>query len=124
MTQPYDDLPYRGDYPAHRPSPSENAYLLGTMSRIDHRATLRGVASVRDGGVLALNTWLDEFNPPLVGRAPVQHRLIRLTPRHFDEVLDAFNPQSSSQWDGLGHVAGVDDLFFTEATAEDIEAGK
>ena len=120
----YDELALRGGAPAFRPDPADPAYLLGTMARIDRAATLRGVRTVRDGTVIPLNAWVDEISPPFFGRDPLRHDIIPMGPGHLDETLDRFNPQASSQWDGLGHVVGLDGLFFPDATREDILAGR
>ena len=38
----------------------------------------------------------------------------------LDDELDSFNPQSSSQWDSLGHVPYATDAFYNGATKDDV----
>ena len=42
----------------------------------------------------------------------------------FDDVLDNFYPQGSSQWDSLGHVGYGPNMFYNGATEEDIATGR
>jgi kynurenine formamidase len=42
--------------------------------------------------------------PTLFGRATVAHKVVPLAPFANDDVVDNFNTQEGSQWDGLAHV--------------------
>ena len=42
----------------------------------------------------------------------------------FDDVLDNFFPQGSSQWDSLGHVGYAPDVFYNGATEDDVATGR
>jgi kynurenine formamidase len=60
----------------------------------------------------------------LLGRAEVIHQIIKLGPYAHDDLLDNYNTQESSQWDGLGHVGHVKhELFYNGVTVDQIKAG-
>ena len=42
----------------------------------------------------------------------------------FDDVLDNFFPQGSSQWDSLGHVGYAPNMFYNGATEDDVASGR
>lgn len=81
---------------------------------------------VKRGAVFRLDAPLDFFDPPLA-----THRgLMRPTVLHerghlaFDDVIDNFYPQASSQWDSLGHVGYAPDAFYNGASEDDIQHGR
>ena len=53
-----------------------------------------------------MNWELEKPNPPLFGRQTIKHNLHPHNDKNisFDDSYDTFNPQSSSQWDGLRHI--------------------
>ena len=53
---------------------------------------------------MPLNLALDAFDPPLFGRGPLSHRVVEPSRNEAEDVIDSFNPQASSQLDGLAHV--------------------
>lgn len=85
---------------------------LGSLSLIGEEQRLGGVAEVRLGESIALNLPLDELDPPLFGRARLEHRVIDVGRNTHEDVLDSFNPQAGSQWDGLRHVRAREHGFF------------
>ena len=120
----YDDLPPldeggRSAWGVFGEGPSHGTVSLQTPERIAAAASL-----VRTGELFSLNapvTWPD---PPLFLRKAVEHTLLAesATPG-FDERLDVFYPQGSSQWDSLAHVGYAPDRFYNGASAADIHAG-
>jgi kynurenine formamidase len=74
--------------------------------------------------VFPLSAEVRHFDPPMFGRQRPEHRVLS-TPGDpgFDDELIRFNPQSSSQWDSLGHVPYGRDAFYNGATRDDILAG-
>ena len=81
---------------------------------------------VRTGQVFPLDIPLDFFPP---GEQPGE----RGAPRHvlrnfgqtaFDDSLDGFFLQGTTQWDALGHVGFRRGAFYNGARPEDIEAGR
>jgi kynurenine formamidase len=65
---------------------------------------------VRKGQVFRLDTPVNYASPPLFNRDPVKHTKKSFASYGllgFDDVLDAYNTQEGSQWDGLGHVGNL-----------------
>jgi kynurenine formamidase len=93
---------------------------LGTLDKISEQTVQAAMSSARSGTVVNLNLPITEPNPPLFGRSPVEHTIFYPDRNTLDDRLDAFYPQSSSQWDGLRHVRAREHGFFggwTEAFA-------
>jgi kynurenine formamidase len=89
---------------------------LQTPDRVAAAARL-----VRTGEVFSLNAPVDVPEPPLFRRGAVRHSLITNEQRaFFDDKLDNYYPQGSSQWDSLAHVAYGTDQFYNGVTAEDV----
>jgi kynurenine formamidase len=60
-----------------------------------------------------------------MGRGSPRHRLLhRAGTIAFDDVIDNFYPQASSQWDSLAHVGYSPDSFYNGATEQDILSGR
>jgi len=79
----------------------------------------------KDGKVFCLSAPLDLFDPVFfAGRGKLRHQLMQKSAYAFDDVLDNFFPQASSQWDGLGHVGAADGMFYGGMTSEDIQGGR
>ena len=92
--------------------------LLGlqTPERVAAAARL-----VRTGEVYSLNAPATVPEPPLFRRGAARHTLITNDGRaFFDDKLDNYYPQGSSQWDSLAHVAYGADQFYNGVTAEDV----
>jgi kynurenine formamidase len=76
----------------------------GSLDLIDDDRRLAAVSQVRRGESIGLNLALDELDPPLFGRARLRHTVIDVGRNTHEDVLDGYNPQAGSQWDGLRHV--------------------
>lgn len=87
---------------------------------------VRGAADlVRSGEVFGLNAPIDAIDPPMFGRRAAVHTVVdEGTGCDFDDRLDDFNPQASSQWDSLAHVGASPDVFYNGATAEEVRQGR
>src|SRR3954451_15889309 len=80
---------------------------------------------VRSGEVFSLNAPIDAIDPPMFGRRAPRHTVIpEGSGQDFDDQLDDFNPQASSQWDSLAHVGYAPDAFYNGATTEDAHSGR
>ncbi len=113
----YDDLPLLGDLGVRHawnvlPAP------LGTLSRLAPEEVVRAAGLVRAGTAFPLNLALDAFDPPLFGRTAVAHDVFAHDRNTFEDTLDGFNPQASSQWDGLGHVRAREHGWFGGRTEQ------
>jgi kynurenine formamidase len=119
VTEPaYDELPELGDLGVRHawdvlPAP------LGTLSRLAPEEVVRAAGLVRTGEVFPLNLGLDTFDPPLFGRAATAHTVFPHDRNTFEDTLEAFNPQASSQWDGLGHVRAREHGWFGGRTDQE-----
>ncbi len=113
MSSPPEGLPTYAELLDRTDAPAGSSWGLfgegpageqGTLALLGPAAVLAGARAVRRGAAFRLDYPLDAFDPPLVPtRPPPQHRI---TSRHRDardDVLDGWNPQSSSQVDGLRH---------------------
>lgn len=103
----FDDLPYLGSGTTLRHSWDVHGRDddLGTVNRITPEAVRAGAALVESGVRVGLCLPIEEPGPPLFGRSPVDHSIAR-GDYGWDDTLDNFNPQSSTQWDGLRHIRG------------------
>lgn len=84
----------------------------GTLAFIGPEQTADAARLVRSGQTIPVNLPIDAFDPPLFGREPVRHRVNEPTRVDTEDVLDNFNPQSSSQLDGLAHVRAREHGFY------------
>ncbi|HVV10466.1 cyclase family protein [Amycolatopsis sp.] len=92
---------------------------LGLLNLITPEVTASAARLVATGEVIPLDLPLDHFDPPLFGRtAYALEKKIAADKQGLDEVYNGFNPQASSQWDGLGHVAYDVDSFYNGATLD------
>jgi sugar/nucleoside kinase (ribokinase family)/kynurenine formamidase len=119
----YDDLPCaeRGGGSAwglFGPGDSVGLFNLQTPERI-----VAGARLIRSGEVYSLNAPIDIPAPPLFRRGGVRHSVIGFDGRSsFDDKLDNYYPQASSQWDSLAHVGYDADRFYNGVAAGDITA--
>jgi hypothetical protein len=98
---------------------------LGLMNLLTPEVTLAATQLVQSGEVVPLNAPLDLFDPPMFSRNPLKHTVVQLRGgKGLDDLYDGLNPQASSQWDSLGHVAYRDDAFYNGATLDDVLTGK
>jgi kynurenine formamidase len=98
---------------------------LGLMNLITEEVTRAAVALAKRGAVFSLNAANDFLDPPLLGRPrlQVEQQLVR-EGRALNEVYSDFNPQSSTQWDALAHVAFDENVFYNGATLDQVLAGE
>lgn len=117
----YDDLPpaARGGRSAWGLFGREDSVGLLSLQTPDRVAAAARL--IRSGEVFSLNAPVNVPEPPLFGRGVAQHALITREGRaFFDDKLDNYYPQGSSQWDSLAHMAYDTDQFYNGVTAEDI----
>jgi sugar/nucleoside kinase (ribokinase family)/kynurenine formamidase len=99
---------------------SVGLFNLQTPARIAAAARL-----VRTGELFPLNAEVTAVAPPMFRRGAAAHTLISTdTGAGYDDKLDNFYPQASSQWDSLAHVAYAPGRFYNGATNDDIDAGR
>jgi hypothetical protein len=122
----FDELPLlegaRSGWGVFGPEDTIGRLNLTTADRVVQAARL-----VRTGELFPLNLPLDYF-PGVANRTPPRHTVERrgadLYGGHqvaYDEVIDNFYPQATSQWDSLAHVSATGSAaFYNGATDEDI----
>jgi kynurenine formamidase len=121
----FDELPVRKDAPAESSwgvFGDEDA--LGCLNFLTPAGVVDAAQLVRTGKVFRLDAKIGFAKPPLFGRAAVVHTVSPLGPTANDDLLDRFNTQEGSQWDGLGHVGHFrHERFYNGVTAEETRAG-
>lgn len=96
---------------------------LGSLELLTPERVAAAARLVRTGTRFALDLPLDVPSPPFFGREPYRHEVFSLGMDYvFDDKLDNFFPQSSTQWDGFGHFGHRTKGFFGGRAAADIEA--
>lgn len=100
----FADLPITADAPRHASWGVWGADdRLGCWNLVDDAAARRGAASVRTGRTFRLDAPHDPALTSFMGRSPFTHRIEPMMGVAWDDVIDSFNTQGSTQWDGFGH---------------------
>lgn len=95
----------------------------GTLNRIDAAAALRGRDACRTGEAFSPNLPIDAIAPPLFGRPPLRHEVLTGGNNAKNDLISDWNTQSSTQWDGLGHVTSLGRGSYNELTPEELGVG-
>jgi kynurenine formamidase len=104
----FAQLPIRKDAP-----PDSNWGVFGDddeagcVNFLTTDGVIEAARLVRKGRVFRLDTPINYASPPLFDREPVKHTKKSFESYGllgFDDLLDSYNTQEGSQWDGLGHV--------------------
>jgi kynurenine formamidase len=82
----------------------EGREALGALNLLTPERIIAATREVRRACVFSLNLSLFIPDPPLFGRPPARHEVIRTSDTSQDDLLHSWNTQSSSQWDGFRHV--------------------
>jgi hypothetical protein len=99
----FDDLPVRGGVASAWGLFGDDD-VVGAINLLDEAAVRAAVGEVRAGTVIPLNWSMAMPDPPLYGRAPMTTRIEAISPFAQDDILDNYNTQSSTQWDGFRHL--------------------
>jgi len=96
---------------------------LGTINFLTPEVRRHAATLVRTGKTFNLDYPLDAFEPfPSGTRSAYQHSLFSNNPLHFDDWLDSFYLQASSQIDGLRHIGYPGIGFYGGHQAEEFAA--
>jgi hypothetical protein len=103
--------------------PEDNVGLLNLLTP---ERVVRAAHLIRKGAVFSLNAPVNAFSGPLAARRSIPRHHVLHAPGSlaFDDVLDNFYLQGSSQWDALGHVGYTPDAFYNGATEQDVASGR
>jgi hypothetical protein len=104
----YDELPRRGGLPCAWEVWQPSGDVLGCLNLVTEERAAAAARLVERGATFALNWSMGLPDPPLFGRRPFAHEVVgRPSGTSQDDVLDHWNTQSSSQWDGFRHIRHV-----------------
>ena len=96
---------------------------LGSLELLTPERVTSAARLVKSGRRFPLDLRLDLPSPPFFGREPFAHEVFSLGMENvYDDKLDNFFPQSSTQWDGFGHFGHVEKGFFGGRRGSDVEA--
>jgi hypothetical protein len=107
-----DDLPSYHDLPVRSDAPPRSSWglwgdddRLGALNLLTRERVVAAADEIRTGSVFPLDLPMELIDPPLYGRARYRHTVLGEDdgPGH-DELIDSFNTQSSTQWDGFRHI--------------------
>jgi kynurenine formamidase len=124
----FSDIPSFDQLPVRSGLPAESSWgvfgdndALGCLNFLTPEGVVEAAQLVQTGKVFRLDAKIGFAKPPLLDRASVVHKVVPLGPAAHDDILDQFNTQESSQWDGLGHVGHVHtQKFYNDVTVADI----
>jgi kynurenine formamidase len=106
-----NSIPNFDELPVKQGAPPESSWGvfgdddgIGCLNFLTPAGVVEAARLVQTGKVFRLDAKLGFATPPLFGRPALTHRIIPLGPAAHDDMLERFNTQEGSQWDGLGHV--------------------
>jgi kynurenine formamidase len=125
-------LPNFDQLPVKAGAPPESAWgvfgdddELGCLNFLTPEHIVAAAKLVKRGKVFRLDAKIGYAKPPLFGRPPFVHDIVNLSATAHDDLLNAYNTQEGSQWDGLAHVGHVKHRkFYNGVTAEEIRTRK
>jgi hypothetical protein len=85
---------------------------LGTLNRLTGPVVAAAAATVRSGERVGLSLPLGLPDPPFFGRKKYRHSFTPMATFAWDDWVDGFYLQGSSQWDGLRHVGSGPDGWY------------
>jgi len=131
----FEKLPKFSQLPVKPGAPADSCWgvfgdddELGCLNLLTPEGIVEAARLVKKGKVFRLDTPVNYATPPLFNRSPARHTVVDFEQYGllgFDDMLDSYNTQEGSQWDGLGHVGNLKaKAFYNGATAADVRAGK
>jgi kynurenine formamidase len=84
---------------------------LGTLNRLTGPTVAAAAGCVRTGERIGVSLPLGLPDPPFFGRKGFSHSFTPMGPTAWDDWVDGFYLQCSSQWDGLRHVGSPDGWY-------------
>ena len=96
---------------------------LGSLALLTSERVAAAAKLVRSGRRFPLDLPLDVPSPQFFGREPYRHEVFKLgLDNVYDDKLDNFFPQGSTQWDGFGHFGHAELGFFGGRSAQDVQS--
>ncbi|HVC43803.1 MAG TPA: cyclase family protein [Candidatus Binataceae bacterium] len=113
----FDKIPKFSELPIKKGAPADSNWgvfgdddEVGCVNFLTPEGIVEAAKLVSRGKVFRLDTPINYANPPLFERQPVDHLKKSFESYGllgFDDVLNGYNTQEGSQWDGLGHVGNL-----------------
>jgi kynurenine formamidase len=107
----WDKIPRFDQLPVKQGAPPESSWgvfgdgdQFGCLNFLTPQGVIDAARLVRTGRVFRLDAKIGFATPPLFGRAAVSHQVLPVAPFANDDLINNFNTQEGSQWDGLAHV--------------------
>lgn len=94
---------------------------FGTLNLLTPDVVAAALRSATTGVVVSLSLPTDRPDPPLFGRDPYTHEVFQVDRNTWDDRLDGYYPQSSSQWDAFRHIRAREHGFFGGWTGDPID---
>lgn len=85
---------------------------FGALNLLTPDVVAAALRSATTGVVVSLSLPTNQPDPPLFGRDPYTHRIFEVDRNTWDDRLDGYYPQSSSQWDSFRHIRAREHGFF------------
>jgi kynurenine formamidase len=110
---PYDELPrLPGNGLRHAWDVWGRGDNLGTLNRLTGPVVAAASGCVRTGERIGVSLPLGLPDPPFFGRKSFRHGFEPMGPAAWDDYVDGFYLQCSSQWDGLRHIGSGPDGWY------------
>ena len=120
----YAELEERGDPPGSAWHVFGAGDELGTVNFLTPDRRRRAASLIRTGRIFNLDYALSDFEPfPSGTRPPSRHHLFSNNPWHFDDWLDSFYLQSTTQIDALRHIGLPGAGFYGGHERDEIRPG-
>jgi kynurenine formamidase len=110
----WNKIPTFDQLPVKKGAPPESSWgvfgdddQFGCLNFLTPQGVIDAAGLVRDGKVFRLDAQVGFAKPALFGRAAVSHQVLPLAPYANDDLVNNYNTQESTQWDGLAHVGNA-----------------
>jgi kynurenine formamidase len=127
----FSKLPTYAQLPVKPGAPAGSSWSVfgeddefGCLNFLTPEGLVAAAKLVESGKTFRLDAKIGFADPPLFGRAKVRHQIVKLGPYAHDDLLDNYNTQESSQWDGFAHVGHFKhERFYGGVTVDQIKSG-
>jgi kynurenine formamidase len=107
----WNQIPRFNELPVKKDAPPESSWgvfgdndQFGCLNFLTPQGVVDAARLVQTGKVFRLDAKVGFAQPALFGRAAVSHQVLPLAPFANDDLVNNYNTQESSQWDGFAHV--------------------
>jgi kynurenine formamidase len=93
---------------------------VGTVNLLTSERVASSSRLIESGEQISLSLALDEPSPPTHHRRAYRHQVFAIDRNNFDDTLDSFYLQGSTQWDALRHVRCREFGFYNNASEDSL----